>query len=244
MKQILSFDAHSLRNDEHAQFHSDVHKLIILQTAIKLGIVNLLTGYETALSAEEAAMQVELGSAYTKTITESDAYRDQLEHGLELLIESGQYHYNLDVQESARKAKRIWDQYGDLRKLAYNEESSAIANRNKEFKNNYASDIAAIGATEWLNKVDEANSEFINHFGSRANEEATRISGDVRAARNLVDPAYNTIVTHINALTVVNGETNYAEFIDQVNYYIGYYKNAMAARRGRKKPETVTAPAQ
>lgn len=242
MKQILTFDTHSLRNDEHAQFHSDVHKLIILQTAIKLGIVILLPVYETALTAEEAAMQVETGSAYTKTIIESDAYRDQLIHGLDLLIESGQYHYNLDVQESARKAKRIWDQYGDLRKLPYNEESSAITNRNKELNNNYASDIATINATEWLSKLDEANNEFINHFGSRANEEAARISGDVRAARNLVDPAFNVIVRQINALVVVNGEANYAEFIDQVNYYIGYYKNAIAARRGRKKPETVATP--
>ena len=27
----------------------------------------------------------------------------------------------------------------------------------------------------------------------------------------------------------------YAEFIDKVNYYVGYYKDTMAARKGRAK---------
>jgi hypothetical protein len=45
-------------------------------------------------------------------------------------------------------------------------------------------------------------------------------------------------------LALVNGDAEYAEFIDKVNYYVDYYKTTLAARKGRKKPEAETAPVQ
>ena len=63
---------------------------------------------------------------------------------------------------------------------------------------------------------------------------AARISSNVRNARIVVDPLYQAIVDQVNALTLVEGETDYAEFIDRLNYYINYYKATVAARRGRK----------
>src|SRR5665647_755847 len=199
MKQIISFDAHSVRNDEHGQFHSDAYKLMIGQTAVKLGIVDQITLYANSLAVESAAMQVESGSAYTKTIIQADDYRDQLDHGFSLYTESKLYHYDPLVQESARKIMRILNQYGDLRKLTYNEESKSLTNRNTEIMTNYTDYLDAIEGTEWFSKVDAANNDFILHFGSRANEEAARICGDVRAARAVVDSIYNAITSRINA---------------------------------------------
>jgi hypothetical protein len=180
-------------------------------------------------------MQAEQGSAITKTITESDAFRDQLEFGFKRFVESQLNHFDPAVQEAAVRIDRILGQYGDLRHLSYNEESSAITNRNMELKTNYAADLLKIGATEWFENDDAANTAFATHFGERANEEASRLSGNVRAARALVDPAYYAIVNQVNALALINGETVYAEFIDQVNYYVNYYKSLLAARKGRKK---------
>lgn len=235
MKKILFFDLHSAQNDEFFQFQSEIHKLILLYAAVQQGIVTLSGDYESALAALTQAMQAELGSVFTKTIIQTDAYRDQLEHGFALGVESKLYHYDPAVQEAAARIKRIWDQYGDLRRLPYNKESSAITNRNQELFTKYATDLSLIDSVEWLTKDDEANKEFIDHFGDRANEEAVRLIGNVRDARNLVEPAYTAIVNQVNALALVNGDAQYAEFIDKVNYYIGYYKDTVAARRGRAK---------
>jgi len=235
MKQIISFGLMPLQNDEHYQFHFDVNKLIQAQTATKLGIVPQYETYGKAISTEDAAMQAERGSAFTKTILEADSYRDQIDHGLALAIESNMYHFNPLIQEDARKVMRIWAQYDDVRRLSYNKQSSATTNRNNELRSNYSTELETMGVTEWLNRSDAANSEFITHFGSRAFEEAARISGNVQSARLVVDPAYNALITQINAMAVVNGDVLYSEFIDQVNYYINYYKTALAARKGRKK---------
>jgi len=244
MKKILFFDLHSLQNQEFSQFTAEISKLIIFYTATKLGIVTLSPAFEAAMEELVKALQAEKGSVYTKTITQSDAYRDQLEHGFYLFIECCLYHYDPDVQTAAEHIQRILDKYGDVRRLPYNKESGAITNRNTELLNNYAAEISTAGATEWLTKDNDANNEFISHFGDRANEVAARIVSNVRDARINVQNTYEAIITRINALSEVNGDADYAEFIDKVNYYVDYYKNTLSARKGRSKADTTTAPVQ
>ena len=56
----------------------------------------------------------------------------------------------------------------------------------------------------------------------------------------MTEDAYNAIVEQVNALALINGDAQYAEFIDKVNYYVDYYKNTLAARKGRSKAEATT----
>jgi len=238
MKQISLIFPRYLHNDEHDQLHNEIQKLIEAETPTKLGIVELNKPYQQARVAEKAALQVELGSMYTKSITESDGYRDDLDFGFELLVESHLHHFDPEVRESAERVWRIIQQYGVIRKLNYNAESSNMTNRNAELRTKYAADVAAIAngqGTVWLAKLEEANDQFVSHFGDRATEATARISGNVLDARIVVDNIFTDITTRINALVVVNGEANYATFIDKANYYINYYKETLAARKGRKK---------
>jgi hypothetical protein len=242
MKQISSFYLRDLQNDEHHKFQFDIKNLVEKETAEKLKIKLLFASYLTAYEAEDAASKVEQGSLETKTITESDEYRDVLERGFYKFIESQTMSFDAAIRTAAEHILRKLDQYGDLRNLPYNKETDNIRTRNAELHTNYAADLTTAQANEWITKIDEANEEFDSHFGTRANELAARISGNVRNARILVDPAYQAIVNQINALVLVEGEANYAEFIDRVNYYINYYKTGIAARRGRKAV-TTTPPA-
>jgi len=241
MKQILSFYMRDFQNDEHHKFHFDVKALVDEQTADKLKINPLFASYLTALMAEDAAIKVEQGSIITKTITDMDGYRDTLERGLHLFSESQTMHHDPAVCTAAEHILRKLDQYGDLRSLPYNKETDNITTRNAELFSNYSDDLNTAQAYERLTKIDEANNQFDSHFGDRANELAARISSNVRNARIEVDPAYDAIVKQINALALVEGEANYAEFIDRLNYYINYYKAGIAARRGRKAASN-TAP--
>ena len=86
MKKISFFDLHSMQNLEFSQFSIEISKLIMLYTASRLGIVNLEPAFQSALEQLAKALQAEKGSVYTKTITQSDAFRDQLEHGFFCLL--------------------------------------------------------------------------------------------------------------------------------------------------------------
>ena len=109
-------------------------------------------------------------------------------------------------------------------------------------RNNYASDVALCSATDKLNKLVEANNSFIANFGTRTAEVASRISGDVRAARVATDGDYKNIVSVINALVLLNGEDLYSSFIDKVNYQIDYYKSTINTRRSKGKDEKDNTP--
>lgn len=237
MKQILLISPRYLHNDEHDQLYAEIQKLIEDETPAKLGIGEQYPEFQLAREAETTALQVELGSVYTKNVSETDGYRDQLDMGFQMFVESHEYHFDPEVQENARRVLRILNQYGNIRKLGYNAESSNLSNRNAEISTNYAADVAALGnglGTLWLAKLNEANNQFIDHFGERADEEAARVSGNVLNARTKVDAAFQAISTRINALAVVNGDAAYTNFIDKANYYINYYKETVTARKGRK----------
>jgi len=233
MKQIISFSMRGLHNDEHHKFHFDVKKLVDEQTADKLKISPLFASYLAALTTEDAAIKVEQGSIITKTITDMDGHRDMLEHGFHMFTESQTMHHDPAVCTAAEHILRKLDQYGDLRALPYNKETDNITTRNAELFSNYADDLNTAQVYERLTKIDEVNKEFDSYFGDRANELAARISSNVRNARIQVNPLYEAIVKQINALALIEGDDNYAEFIDKVNYYINYYKAGIAARRGR-----------
>ena len=243
MKQIPYFFPRYLHNNEHDQLHSDIENLIEAETPERLNIVELFLSYKQARIAEKAALQAEQGSVYTKTIAESDGYRDDLDLGFELLVESQLHHFDPGVREKAGRVWRIIQQYGNIRKLNYSAESSSMTNRNTEIRSRYEADVASLGngqGAEWLNKLDEANSQFSSHFSDRATEAAARISGNVLDTRIAVDNIFADITTRINALVVVNGEATYGTFIDKVNYYINYHKNTIATRKGRKKDGDAT----
>jgi len=240
MKEILLFSQRYLRNGEHDQLHNEFSKLISDETAEKLGIVNETVPYEQARTNEKLALQAEQGSAYTQSVTDADAYRDETDLGFCMFIESNLHHPDATIRENARKIMRIIDQYGNMRKFNYNDESSQMANRNAEIQNNYAAELSTLGAgwgTRWLNELVTANNQFIADFGTRANDEAAKVYVNTLEARAATDAAWTVIARRINALVLVNGEATYAEFIDKVNYFVDYNKNLINARKGKNKKD-------
>lgn len=237
MKQIVLFSQRYLHNGEHDQLHNNFATEIEKESAGNLGIISELTTYYSARDNEKLALQAELGSAHTRSVTDGDGFRDETDLGFCLFVESNLHHPDPAIQENARKIMRIIDQYGNLRKLNYNDESSQLTNRNTEITTKYGNELNSLGngwGTMWLNSLNDANNQFINHFGTRANDEASKVYINTLEARAATDAAWETIAKRINALVVVNGEAPYAAFIDKVNYYIEYNKGLINARKGKK----------
>jgi hypothetical protein len=244
MKQIVLFSQRYLHNGEHDQLHTNIATEIKTQTAKKLGIETETETYKAALANEKQALQAELGSAYTLKINESDGNRDDLDLGFSMFVESHLHHPDPEIQGNARKVLRIIRQYGNLRKINYNDESSQLTNRNAEIIKNYAAELTSLGngwATQWLNALEESNNQFIALFGNRADEQTNKLVINTLEARVATDAAWEVIARRVNALAIVNGDTAYAAFIDKVNYYIDYNKNLVNARKGRKDSGDTTA---
>lgn len=237
MKKINQVNFLQFRNNEHGQFHIVVRNEMLAETPAKLGIVKFFSTYDAAVTAELAAIEVERGSQYTQSIEESDLFRDQLYRSFVLNIKSSMLSYEPEVQNAAQRIYRIIEQVGDMRKEAFNQQSETLTSLINQLTNNYAADVALCNTTVLLQKLDDANKSFITNFGTRSAEIATRISGDVRATRVVVDRAFKDICKIIDAMVLLNGEADYSTFIDKVNYQIDYYQTTLNIRRSAAKPK-------
>ncbi|MDE6067662.1 MAG: hypothetical protein K2F89_01740 [Treponemataceae bacterium] len=61
----------------------------------------------------------------------------------------------------------------------------------------------------------------------------------MKAARSASDEAYKMLVLHVNAHALLEGEADYAAFIDYVNTEIDYFKQEVLG--GAKKKSTSSA---
>jgi hypothetical protein len=235
MKKINSIDFSLFKNNEHGQFHADVVKEIDTATPTKLGITPLYSRYSTDVTAEHAAIAVENGSKFTVTIEDSDLFRDQIYRGFVLKTEGNTMSYDPEVQDAAHNIMRVIDQVGDMRKQNYNQESETMASLITQLKSNYLADVTKCEELPLLNKLEETNNTFMEHFGERGDEAAARICGNVRLARIPVDEGFHNIANVVNAGVLINGEADYATFIDKINYLIDYHKNTIKIRRATRK---------
>ena len=242
MDKIKSIDLSRYRNNEHAEFHELVKSNIDVQTPETLGITKLYPAYAQALEAEKAAIDVESGSPFTSGIDAADTYRDELYSALVKDVTARLTWYEPEVRAAAARIKRIISQVGNVRNEPYAQESNAIASLVSQLTHNYADDVELCGETTLLAKLKEANDDFVARFDERNDEEAERLSGNVREARVAVDTAYKNVVTAINGLAAAGDETVYAAIIAQVNELIDYYKNMFAIRKGRADAPDIPPP--
>ena len=243
MKQIELLDLHSLRNNEHYQFMTDVDKLILRLTANELGLESSYPAFHTALGNEDSCMRTANGSDKSGLLDVYDQKRDQIWSAIRMKVEATIWSPIVAEAESALRLKRVLEQYGNMRKLSYNEESAALTNLTTDLKApSIAEDLVKVGIHRWTDELQKGNEAFLQVFEERTEEYADRDGGDVRAARLIIDPMYESIVDRINAVMVLEMAGPAAiTFANNLNELIRYSKNVVATRRGKKKSKTISA---
>ena len=250
MGEIKNFDLTRLRNQEHAQFHTDVNAEIKSAGEENLGIAKLMPDYKTALEAEHAAIDVENGSQHTATVEEMDADRDEIVRSLTYYVKSKKLSYIPEERQAATLIYRIIKQAGNIRRKNYNEESDAIRSLVTQITTNYPKEMEAIKIVDILGELTKSNDAFSKIFNTRAGEISVRPEGDVRVTRTATDKAYQSVVKAINGLAILDDTGKYTAVIDKINYLVDYYRNTLFTRQGvadakeKKAEETNTSDKQ
>jgi len=239
MSKIESINLHGLRNNEHLQFMTDFDALIINKVASELGIESLYPAFNNAWMAEDAAIRVEQGSIKSKTIDQLDKLRGKTWGAIALNVKATLSSPFEDEAESAKVIQRIFDQYGNMRKLSFNEESAANSNLVKDLQAPAnVVHLEKTGITAWVSELKNQNEQFGVVFNERNTELADRENGDVRAVRVQIDPLYAQIVEKINAAIILEVAKPVAiTFASELNEKIKYFQTALASRSGRGKKD-------
>ena len=239
MELINSIYLHSLRNNEHFQFMTDVKNSIETATPAALGLEPVYRGFKTKYNRLNAALAVDRGSTFTEKINDSDEKRDRYWSAVNGRLTATLHCPIAEEVEAAKALKRIFDLYGNVRKMSYNEETAALTNLTEDYeKPKNAAHCQTVGITHWVAGLKQENKNTQELINARNAELANKESGDVKAERAGIDPEYNKIVERLNAMATLDMASPEAQdFIRQLNQRIIYYNDTLAAREGRNASE-------
>lgn len=235
-----------LRNEEHVQFHTDFKSLVETSNAAKLKIEEGFAAYLPIYNDELEALDIIRKSAITDDIAQADTLRDSIFRGMCDAVKSALRHFSPDVQKSASCLNVVLDHYGNVTKKPYDEETAAINSMLIDLNTKNPADIAATGLAGWLAELQAKNDAFDTLKKNRYTDEASKTSLRMKQVRIQADAAYHAITSRINALIIVNGETAYIGFVNELNKRIESYSNLLAQRKGRNAKvtsETITPTA-
>jgi hypothetical protein len=237
-----------MRNEVHVEFHETVHTLIGTTTPAALNIVPQYSVYTTAYGKEVSLLDIVRKSEYTEEIWEQDHKRDTIYRGLADAIKSALNHFNANKSKAAEQLDLIFQSYGNIAQKPLDEATAAIDDLLRELgydrdavtpsANNAGTPMAAImtlGLLDWLDELYTDNQQLKTLMEARYNEIAHRPGEQMRHARTEVDKAYHDIVAHIEALILIQGESAYADFVDQLNAIVARYKHILAQQAGARK---------
>jgi hypothetical protein len=223
------------RNDEHFLFFYGVLDLINRIGAAALKIQNEFEVFRVCFDNEDEALKKISKSAVTAKINDADTARDITFRGLVDTNNIALNHYDPEVAEAAQILKIPFDAYGNLAILPLKEETSGIINLMQELKGKYAAAVQKAGLTGWVTKLETDNNTFFTLFTERNDENAARTQLKMKECRLETERAYEAVVERINALIVIEGEADYAEFVSKLNSLIDKFNNDVAVRIGRAK---------
>ena len=243
--EILNTNLKNLRNNEHLNYMNEVKQLIAEQTAAALNIVNQTDLFLKALLQEEEAINPQLKSEKSDLLVDADARRDFTFRGMADAVQSACHHFKPDVRAAANKLQtEIFKPFGNIARLNFNEESTAIDSMCTDLKTNYAAECNLIGLNEWIEELENDNKNFKKTATERVDESSEKTQLKMKGVRTKVDETYKAVTKRIDALIELNGETDYKTFVTKLNIITDKYNKTLAIRRGRNKGDDDTTTEQ
>jgi hypothetical protein len=231
--EFLKLKSRRLHNEEHFQFHTEFKELVVQKTTATLGIETQYPGYALSFANETEAIAFIRKNSNSDEIVVADDKRDFTFRGVDNTVKACGNHFDLLTRQAAARIEVVFDHYGNLTVKPYDEETAAINNLISELNDNHAADVTTLGIGGWLNELKANNEAFDALMKGRYSKEAVKTQLRMKQVRLEVDAAYKQITNRINALIIVNGETAYKGFVDEMNQRILKYNNNVLIRLGR-----------
>lgn len=232
--KIKRIDFSRFRNNEHFQCHTEIKDLTTTFNPDTLKIEPLFTqSYLAAYAEEDEALIKIRKNTHTEPRIDADIERDNTYYGMIGFNRALLKHFDREVAESAKRIKIVFDTYGNVPKLPLNEETSAIRNLLQELCGTYAPDVEKTGLKPWIDKLEANNNTYEALVKSGYDEEAGKTELKAKETRAETDRVFRRIVERIEALSLIEGEENYAEYVRRLNMILEKYANILAQRTGK-----------
>ena len=196
--------------------------------------------WRTAVVSDDTALKASATNPATATATDADEAHDFSWRSINAYVKAMCAHPTADIAASATEAKSLFDKYGDPTSLAQTEESGVLHNLLQDLIAIDEGTILLLNLDAWIGDLQAKEEAFLAAAAQRTEADAARQVGIVKETRTAADAAYRSLVDTVNALAMINGDTEYATFIDHMNAVIDRQKAILKVRQtnnAKKKEE-------
>lgn len=226
-----------MNNGAHFLYVSNVLARAEADTKVSEKAAAQVSALKTAVAQEDRDLKLSQKSLLTDDIAQADHDRDQLYIGYKQAVKG---FLNLPVENLAQAAKALNQHIIDYAidpQEQLDKETGMLVNFLADLEGKYAEQVSALSLTPFVTALKEANERVRTFTADRTEERMTQTVGALKASRKASDEAYRALVKWVNALALIEGETEYADFIDYVNTEITHYKREVIGQKS-KAPDT------
>ena len=234
MKQIEPIKLGIMSNGSHFLFITDTVGLATADAKVKTKVTAELTALQTALKAEDDALALSKANLLSKEIKAIDAERDKHYKALRKAITFFLNHPDAQLVKAAQRLERLLKDYNINPAMQLDRETGLLLNLIGDLETKSAADVTALALTPVVQAMKQANDKLREVTRARANDRAVQIVGQLKQAQHASDEAYRTLIQKVNALAVVEGEADYADFISKMNEQVKHYKQEVLPKAKKK----------
>ena len=232
--KIVRITLDKLRNEAHYQFLTAVIALIEKFPLIAGKIGDLFVILRSLFAKEDEVVDYIRKSDYSAKIAEADRRLDDAVVGFNETVQGALYHFREEVADAALSLHNLRKTYGNIIRKNYDEELAAVTNLLQELEGAYAAKVSLIGGLyEGVTEIKAASENVATLLALRNAEKAAKPQERMVSVRREIDPAYRNIVAKIEALALVEGETEYVPFIRELNELVDRF-NKIRSRKTKK----------
>ena len=224
MREIQSIFLGNMNNGAHFMFVSNMAERAEKDSAVSEKCKAQVAALRAAVTAEDENLQISAKSLTTDKIAEADRLRDQLYAGYKKAVAG---YVNFPVESLADAAKVLNQHIKDYKinvQAQMDKETGLLVNFVQDLEGKYKAQVKTLSLTAFVEKLKAANEDVRELTGQRTDERSAKTAGALQAARCASDEAFKMLTMHVNAHALLEGEADYAAFIDYANTEIGHFK--------------------
>lgn len=238
MKEIQDISLPRMNNGAHFTFVSNIFARAEADSKVKAKAAELVTALKEAVAAEDEALKISQKSLLTDEIAKADSDRDALYAGYKKAVEGFQAMPIADMAQAAKELAQHIKDYRISTTDQLDKETGLLVNFIADLETKFATQVATLSLTAFVTNLKEANERVRTLTLQRTEDRMALPIGAMKTARATSDEAYRQLVKMVNALALVFGEADYADFIDYVNTEIVHFKREVL----NQKASTTTTP--
>jgi len=229
MNQITTINLSALTNSAHDSFMKEVLNRATGNEKVAAQTATSVLGKKVA--KEDELLKISQRNELTEPISVADKERDKYYLGYKNAVKGYLSMPEGDLLTAAEKLQRHIDDYKIDPRSQLDKETSDLGNLITDLEGKFATEIATIGLTKFVENMKTANDNVRTLIQQRDDQGPAIEVGALKAARVDTDDAYRSLVMRVNALWITDYDDLYDQFISETNRQIARFKEQMKSRK-------------